>query len=94
MQATMQLAPYTRHLHLSTVTPPFNGVDSHEGFLAKDYAQGALPSLEQVANWLRLFKDEKVWVIPEPFGNADVHLRNHRVLHPVISRLAEKTARE
>ncbi|MBN1579997.1 MAG: sugar phosphate isomerase/epimerase [Anaerolineae bacterium] len=93
MKATKRLAPYTRHLHLSTIVPPFNGTDSHNGFLAEDVAQGAVPSLEQVANWLRLFEEQNVWAIPEPFGSADVHLQNYRVLHPVVSGLAKEWGR-
>jgi sugar phosphate isomerase/epimerase len=89
IKATRQLAPYTRHLHLSTIVPPYNGTDSHNGFLSEDYEQGAVPAIGKIADWLRLFADRKVWVIAEPFGDADVHLQNYRVLRPVISELEQ-----
>jgi sugar phosphate isomerase/epimerase len=72
------LAPYTRYVHLSTIVPPWNGTDSHNGFLPADYAQGAVPSQRETVAWLRLF--DPVWVIPEPSGGADVHLANVRLL--------------
>lgn len=93
VRATAHLAPYARHLHLSTLTAPFNGTDSHSGFLAEDYAQGAVPSLEQIAGWLRLFQGQDVWAIPEPFGGADIHLRNYDVLHRIISKVNQDNLR-
>jgi sugar phosphate isomerase/epimerase len=80
MSATTELAPYTRHVHLSTIAPPWNGTDSHTGFLEQDYAQGAIPTREQLLPWLRLFAGRDVWVIPEPSGGADVHLANYDML--------------
>ena len=79
------LAPYTRYVHLSTVVPPWNGTDSHNGFLPQDYAQGARPSRLETVAWLRLF-DPQVWVIPEPSGGADVHLANVRRLRSWLER--------
>ncbi len=78
--ATRELAPYTRYVHLSTTTPPFNGADSHDGFLPEDYARGAVPTHEQLLTWLDLLACREVWAIPEPWGGADVHLANHRLL--------------
>ncbi|MBN1641356.1 MAG: hypothetical protein JXA09_08970 [Anaerolineae bacterium] len=77
MAATRELAPYARHVHLSTVVPPWNGTDSHNGFLESDYAQGAAPGREQLLAWLRLFDGREVTAIPEPDGGADVHLANY-----------------
>jgi sugar phosphate isomerase/epimerase len=85
VSAARSLAPYTRCVHLSTVVPPWNGTDSHNGFLAQDYAQGAVPSRQDTLAWLRLF-DPEVWVIPEPWGGADVHLANHRTLRAWLER--------
>jgi sugar phosphate isomerase/epimerase len=80
MSATTELAPYTKHVHLSTTVPPWNGTDSHTGFLEQDYSQGAIPSREQLLPWLKLFAGRDMWVIPEPSGGADVHLANYDVL--------------
>jgi len=80
MSATAELAPYAKHVHVSTTVPPWNGTDSHTGFLEQDYARGAIPSREQLLSWLRLFAGCDVWVIPEPSGGADVHLANYDVL--------------
>jgi sugar phosphate isomerase/epimerase len=77
--AARSLAPYAKCIHLSTVVPPWNGTDSHNGFLPKDYARGAVPSRQDLLAWLAPF-DPEVWAIPEPWGGADVHLANFRVL--------------
>jgi sugar phosphate isomerase/epimerase len=75
----------TRHLHLSTITPPWNGTDGHSGFLEVDYALGAIPTRDQLLSWLGLFArfclaktaEQDVWIIPEPVGGAEVHLANY-----------------
>ena len=77
---TFQLVPYARHLHISTTVPPWNGTDSHTGFLEEDYARGAIPSRAQLLDWLSLFQERDVWIIPEPWGDAEVHLANYDVL--------------
>jgi len=78
--ATARLAPYARHVHLSTVTPPWNGTDGHSGFLESDYAQGAIPGRAELLDLLELFAGRDVWLIPEPLGGPEVHLANHRRL--------------
>ncbi len=80
MAATRELSPFVRHLHLSTIAPPWNGTDSHHGFLATDYAQGAVPDRDQVLEWLRTFAGRELCVIPEPAGGAMAHLANYRQL--------------
>lgn len=66
LSITKELAPQTRLIHLNTVVPPFNGTDSHNGILEKDFASGAFPNREQIIELLRIFKDrDDVWVIPE-----------------------------
>lgn len=79
-QAAARLAPYARHVHLSTVTPPWNGTDGHTGFLEGDYARGAIPGREALLALLELFAGRGVWLIPEPMGGAEVHLENVRRL--------------
>jgi sugar phosphate isomerase/epimerase len=80
MAATRALAPYARLVHLSTVVPPWNGTDSHNGFLDEDYALGAIPTRAQLLGWLGLFSGDGICAIPEPSGEAAVHLDNVRVL--------------
>jgi len=75
--AAALLAPYARHVHLSTVAPPWNGTDGHSGFLASDYALGAIPDREQLVSLLEPFAKTDVWLIPEPAGGAEVHRANH-----------------
>lgn len=75
---TQEAADITRLLHINTVTEPFDGTDSHNGMLAEDFAAGAWPSLEQIKELLRLFKDrDDVFVIPEPRDNMQ---KNYRAL--------------
>jgi hypothetical protein len=78
--AAAQLAPYARHVHLSTVTPPWNGTDGHSGFLESDYALSAIPERAQLLSLLEPFAGREVWLIPEPLGGPEVHLANHRRL--------------
>lgn len=87
IDAATALAPYTRTVHISTTVPPLNGTDSHTGFLAQDYARGAVPTREQLLTWLRLFPDPELWVIPEPWGGAEVHLANHLVLREWLEQV-------
>jgi sugar phosphate isomerase/epimerase len=86
--ATRELTPYARLVHLSTVVPPWNGTDSHNGFLAADYALGAIPTREQLLAWLALFEDDRLCAVPEPDGGAGVHVDNLRVLHAWIEEAA------
>lgn len=80
MAVTPALVPYTRLIHLSTVVPPFNGTDSHDGFLEADYARGAIPTRAQLLAWLALFDGDRICAVPEPDGGATVHVDNVRVL--------------
>jgi len=87
MEATQALVPYARHLHISTTVPPWNGTDSHNGFLPEDYAQGAVPTRDGLLAWLGLFDKRDLWVIPEPYGGPDVHLANYRLLETWMEQL-------
>ncbi len=53
-------------LHITTNTPPFNGTDSHQGVLPKDFVQGTAPNKKQLLKLLALFKNKDVWLVPEP----------------------------
>lgn len=87
MAATSELAPYTTHLHLSTTVPPWNGTDSHSGFLPADYVLGAVPGREQLLAWLGLFDGREVLAVPEPDGGSEVHLANYRTLQAWLEQL-------
>lgn len=64
---TERLASQTKLIHLTTNAPPFNGTDSHNGILPKDFASGVLPDENQLRQLLSLFQDrDDVWIIPEP----------------------------
>jgi sugar phosphate isomerase/epimerase len=88
MAVARELAPYTQHVHLSTVTPPWNGTDGHSGFLDVDYALGAIPTREQLLSLLKPFArsgpencdGQDTWLIPEPDGGAETHVANYRRL--------------
>jgi sugar phosphate isomerase/epimerase len=88
MAVTRALVPYARLLHLSTVAPPWNGTDSHNGFLDADDALGAIPMRAQLLPWLHLFAGRDICAVPEPDGGAAVHLDNVRVLHAWMEELA------
>jgi sugar phosphate isomerase/epimerase len=87
MEATQGLVPYARHLHISTTVPPWNGTDSHNGFLQEDYAQGAVPARDELLAWLSLFDGRDLWVIPEPYGGPEVHLANYCLLERWMEQL-------
>ncbi len=86
--AARGLAPYTPHLHVSTITPPWNGTDGHSGFLDADYALGAIPTRDQLLPLLEPFSRSSLtggdrldtWLIPEPSGGSEVHVANYNRL--------------
>jgi hypothetical protein len=43
--------------------------------------------VKAIGAWLRLFEGQDVWAIPEPYGDASVHLQNHRVLRRLMSEM-------
>jgi len=53
-------------LHINTIMPPFNGVDSHDGVLEEDFKKGVFPNKIQLIKLMSLFKNTNVWLIPEP----------------------------
>jgi hypothetical protein len=53
-------------IHVTTNVPPFNGTDSHNGILVKDFKWGAVPNKTQLIKLLFLFKNRPIWLIPEP----------------------------
>jgi hypothetical protein len=85
--ATRELVPYAQCVHLSTTAPPHNGTDCHLGFLPEDAARGALPTREQLLSWLALFHGHDVWAIPEPMGDAAMHIANYQTLRRWLEEL-------
>lgn len=66
LQVTKQLFHQTKLLHLNTIIPPFNGTDSHNGILTKDFKQQVFPNKQQLIKLLSLFKKRKdLWIIIE-----------------------------
>lgn len=77
----------TKLIHLNTMTPPFNGTDTHNGLLAEDWEVGAWPSRDQIIQLLSLFKHrDDVYVVPEPKAKAQ---ENYRALKE-LAREAEE----
>jgi len=72
-------------IHVTTNAPPFNGTDSHNGILEKDFQQGAVPDRKQLIKLLSLFKDTDVWLIPEP--QKGKMIANHYALKKIVSSL-------
>jgi len=72
-------------IHVTTNAPPFNGTDSHNGVLEKDFQQGVVPNKKQLIKLLKLFKDKNVWLIPEPPKGE--MLQNHYALKKIVSSI-------
>jgi len=70
IEFTKQIQDQTRLLHINTVQPPYNGTDSHDGILKKDFADGVFPNQKQLTELLALFADrDDVYAVPEPFND-------------------------
>lgn len=83
---TKKLLAQTKLIHCNTVTPPFNGTDSHNGVLPQDFSAGVFPNQAQLIKLLSLFKHrDEVWIIPEP--PAEVMVKNYLVLKQLINQI-------
>ncbi len=58
MERIKKYLPYISLWHFSTVVPPFNGTDSHDGFTDEDYKKGAEPSISFIKSLLELIDRE------------------------------------
>ncbi|PIS09566.1 hypothetical protein COT75_00805 [Candidatus Beckwithbacteria bacterium CG10_big_fil_rev_8_21_14_0_10_34_10] len=65
-QSAKQMKDQIGLIHVTTNIPPFNGTDSHNGILEKDFEKGALPNKKQLKKILSIFKNKDIWLIPEP----------------------------
>lgn len=85
MEFSLAVAPQTRLLHINTVVPPFNGTDSHNGVLDDDWEAGAIPSKDQLLEFLRIFAGrDDVFVVPEPEKDMT---GNYRALHDLVNSI-------
>ena len=85
LKATKNLASQTKLIHLNTTLPPFNGTDSHNGLLKKDFDQNVFPSKNQIIELLKIFCDrDDIWVIPEP--EMEEMVENYRGLKKMLNR--------
>ncbi len=66
MNAVKKMMPTIGLVHITTTIPPFEGTDSHNGILEKDFKKNIFPNKKQFIQFLSLFKDKDVWLIPEP----------------------------
>lgn len=70
MDFSTRIQEHTRLLHINTVTPPYNGTDSHDGITDEDFKQETFPTKEGLIEFLTLFKDrDDVYAVPEPKNN-------------------------
>lgn len=85
---TKQTADMTRLLHINTVTPPYNGTDSHHGITEHDFVGDEFPSRDQLKKILSLFKNrDDVFVLTEPQVIATQ--ANFRALKQLVEELKE-----
>jgi len=82
---TKKLKPVIGLIHVTTNKAPFNGTDSHNGVLEKDFNQGVVPDKKQLIKLLSLFKDKDVCLIPEP--RIEDMVENHRVLKEIVKKI-------
>lgn len=85
LTATKKMIRTISLLHVNTVMPPFNGVDSHDGVLEEDFKKGVFPSKVQLMKILSLFKNKNIWLIPEP-PQRDM-IANYYALKEIIANL-------
>lgn len=82
---TRSVAPYTRLIHVNTMREPFNGLDSHDGLLPSDFAQGVFPNREQLKELLALFPGRRqVYAVAEP------HIEVTRENYLALKKIAEE----
>ena len=85
MAFSQAAAPFTRLLHINTVSQPFVGVDSHDGLLPADFARNVFPSRAQIKQFLALFaRRDDVFVIPEPHTHMQ---ENYQALVQLVSEV-------
>jgi len=86
-EAAKRMLPAIGLIHLTTNSPPFNGVDSHNGVLEEDFKQGVVPNKLQLIKLLSLFKNKDIWLIPEP--KKEKMVENHFALQKIVREVAK-----
>ncbi len=82
---TKKLAPATKLIHCNLTLPPFDGVDTHSGILAEDFAKGTLPTKNELIELLKIFKNrEDVFILNEP---EDRHVENYMELCKILAKI-------
>lgn len=67
LEFSRRMAPRTRLLHTNTITPPYNGTDSHDGITDGDFANETFPNKKGFTDFLGLFTDrDDVYAVNEP----------------------------
>lgn len=67
LEFSRRMAPRTRLLHTNTITPPYNGTDSHDGITDGDFANETFPDKQGFTDFLRLFASrDDVYAVNEP----------------------------
>lgn len=90
---TQRTAAQTRLVHINTLTPPYNGTDSHDGVTEEDWLRGVFPNREQVAALLALFTARAdVFAVPEPLRNMAGNYQALAALAQAACRPAKKFA--
>lgn len=75
---TTHLLPYTKLVHMNTLSEPFNGTDSHDGILETDFEKNVFPTKTQLLKLLELFNAQQhIWIVNEP---NDAFVENYRQL--------------
>jgi len=87
-EAARRLADNVGLIHVSTLSAPFIGTDSHDGILDKDFKSGVIPSKKEFIKILSIFKNKDVWLIPEP--QAKEMLGNYKVLKKIVAQIERK----
>ena len=77
-QAIQRFIPLTKLFHFSTVKPPFNGTDSHDGFTDEDFSKGARPSKDETKKIIKIIDqlNTNIPIVLEP--KPDQMIRNYQ----------------
>lgn len=86
-QAIQRFIPVTKLFHFSTVKPPFNGTDSHDGFTGEDFAKGARPSKDEMKKILKLIDqlNTNIPIVLEP--KPDQMIPNFQAIRAIYDQV-------
>ncbi len=79
---TEKLAPYTKLLHINTVSRTFDSIDSHDGITNADFNNEEIPAKEQLLELLKIFNGRNdIWAINE---SRHKHVQNYKALRELL----------